>query len=65
MFYLVPAGQPIDTFVRTTESLVAARFFVNFMKKTRDEEYDIIELQRYSYEDIAQIDTSIDETLYL
>jgi len=52
MFYIVPAGKSLDHIMETTESFVAARFHANFLKKTRDEDYDIIEMRRYASENI-------------
>ena len=52
MFYLVPAGKSIDYVVKATESFIDARFFVNFMKKGRDEEYDIVEMRRYPFANV-------------
>jgi len=54
MFYLVPAGKPIDHCVKVTESFIEARFFVNFMKKGRDEEYDIVEMRRYPFDHVNE-----------
>lgn len=73
MFYIVPAGQPVDCFIATTESFQSARFHVNFMKKSRDEEYDIIEMRRYPFENVnspnalhyGPEEEAIDHSLYM
>lgn len=73
MFYLVPAGKSIDHFVKATESFIDARFFVNFMKKGRDEEYDIVEMRRYPFDHVndhnvlhhGPAEKAVDESLYI
>ena len=55
MFYIVPSGRSVDHFIATTESFEAARFHVNFMKKARDEECDIIEMRRYPFDQIHEV----------
>ena len=45
MFYIVPKGRPVMTRIAETESFEAACFHVNFLKKSRDEDYDIIEIE--------------------
>ena len=73
MFYIVPAGKSIDHIVTTTESFMAARFHVNFLKKTRDEDHDIVEMRRYPFENVNDQNVlhyggpekAIDESLYM
>lgn len=73
MFYMVPKGRTVDYFVHTTESFIEARFYVNFMKKSRDEEYDIIEMRRYPFDNVNEPtalhdgppEVAVDESLYM
>jgi len=68
MFFVVPKNKSIIHAIATTESFESARFHVNFMKRSRDEEYDIVEMRRYPFDDvnlpIEPIDTEIDQSLY-
>jgi len=73
MFYIVPAGKSIDHIVTTTESFMAARFHVNFLKQTRDEDYDIVEMRRYPFSHVndpnvlhhGPAEKVIDHSLYM
>ena len=46
MFYVVPKGKSVLEKIAITESIEAAQFHVNFLKKSRDEDYDIIEIKK-------------------
>jgi len=73
MFYIVPAGKSIDHIVTTTESFMAARFHVNFLKKTSDEDHDIVEMRRYKFNNVndhtalhdGPAEKAIDHSLYM
>lgn len=52
MFYIVPKDRSVDYFIATTESFDAARFHINFMKKAKGEECDIIEMRRYPFDQV-------------
>ena len=73
MFFIVPKGKHIDTMVATTDSFMAARFHVNFLKKTRDEDHDIVEMRRYPFDHVndpnalhyGPAEKAIDQSLYM